>query len=360
MKCPYCVNNITPQLKQKDNRSIYECTSCKREIHRDIVEDVKAPQTSIGLIGYTGHGKTVYITSLFYVMKFFQSSWPGYHYLCLDNEANTMVYERVRHFEENAELPPGTPINFPHPHLISYNKLPCFGDVRLTYYDVGGQVYENPASISDQGRFVAHADTIFFLLSITEFGSLWTSEIQKRLDIYVNAVKNSMRVDTKQNQNLVVVLTKADLLFTRLPDALQKYVSSGDYTRYHNLKETFKNMKISSKQIRQWLMDEQAGGFINLAESSFKRVEYCVVSSTGSDPVKGRLVSKLNPKDPKRMLDPLLWALMFKLPVSKVSKLIRAVAFAVFILIIFNVIIKSRLPVAAKEAFPQLLHKIGK
>jgi hypothetical protein len=354
------VNDITPKLKQKDNRSVYECTTCRREIHRDIVEGEKTPQTSIGLIGYTGHGKTVYITSLFYVLKFFQSSWPGYHYLCLDNEANTMVYERVRHFEENAELPPGTPINFPHPHLISYSSLPHFGDVRLTYYDVGGQVYENPASISDQGRFVAHADTIFFLLSITEFGPLWTSEIQKRLDIYVNAVKNSMRVDTKKNQNLVVVLTKADLLTKKLSEPLQKHVFSGDYTRYNKLKEAFSEMRMSTKQIRKSMMDEQAGGFINLAESSFRRVEYCMVSSTGSDPVKGRLASKLNPKDPKRMLDPLLWALQFKLPSNKTRNLLRIAVFTIFVMFIFTIVIKGRLPAAAKEALPQLFQKTGK
>lgn len=360
MKCPYCVNNITPQLKQKENRSIYECTSCKREIHRDIVEDIKTPQTSIGLIGYTGHGKTVYITSLFYVLKFFQSNWSGYHYLCLDNEANTMVYERVRHFEENAELPPGTPINFPHPHLISYSNLPYFGDVRLTYYDVGGQVYENPASISDQGRFVAHADTIFFLLSITEFGPLWTSEIQKRLDIYVNAVKNSMRVETKQNQNLVVVLTKSDLILPDLPETLQKFLTDGDYTQYHDLRAALAGMKTASKQIRQWLMEKQAGGFINLAESNFRRVEYCVVSATGSAPVQGRLASKLNPKDPRRMLDPLLWALLFKYPAMKTKKWGRAGLAVALILIAFALIMNGHLPAAARGAISKIMHQAGK
>lgn len=69
MKCPYCFSEFKNKKRVKGTRQVYYCNLCESEIHRAYVEFPKIPITRIGLVGYTGHGKTVYITSLFYMLQ---------------------------------------------------------------------------------------------------------------------------------------------------------------------------------------------------------------------------------------------------------------------------------------------------
>ena len=67
MRCPYCLELTKPTLEKKDNRLVYVCSNpnCKMEIARDFVEKPKVPLATVGMVGFPGHGKTVYVTSLF-------------------------------------------------------------------------------------------------------------------------------------------------------------------------------------------------------------------------------------------------------------------------------------------------------
>jgi hypothetical protein len=125
-----------------------------------------------------------------------------------------------------------------------------------------------------------------------------------------------MRINLKERQNLIVVFTKADLLIhandsKRLTDNLARYLTSGDYTDYLDIKDgrVSKMLEISSRDIQQWLIKKDCAGFVKIAEDKFKSVSYTIVSATGAAPMGNQLATTLDPKDPKRVLDPILWAL---------------------------------------------------
>ncbi|MDM8524848.1 hypothetical protein QUF80_15880 [Desulfococcaceae bacterium HSG8] len=317
IKCPYCLDNINPKLEQKKNAAPYICPECGVEIPRDYVEKRNISRTTVGLVGFPGHGKTVYITSLFYLLKYLRSQWKDYFLLSLDDNTHQVVHHHVPLFE-NSRLPEATPSNFPTPSLIYFRNIPLFGDRFLCLYDTSGEIFEDTRRIPEQGRFVAHSDCVLFNISINDCGREWSDRMIELLDIYIRAVHGRMHADIKNYQHLIVVLTKADSLITEnsakvLPgNLLGDMIHSGSYKNYINHYEDMDiigRLKRRSEILRSWLFREGDQGFINMARDYFKSVEYTLVSSTGAAPVGRRLATRLTPHDPKMVLDPFLWVL---------------------------------------------------
>ena len=321
MNCPYCLVPFKPKEEKKGNSTLYICSNpnCKREVPTVYVRKgwgVKS--VSVGLVGFPGHGKTVYLTSLFYLLKFLKQKWEKYYFLSLDDNTHKIMHIHVLLFEDS-QLPGRTQANFPEPSLIHFQKIPNFGDLFLSAYDTGGDVFYDTLKIAEQGRFVAHSDIVFFNISITECsenGRKWQDSMESLLDTYVRAV-NRMNVKLLKKQHLVVVLTKGDSLIEtsenrRLSPDLADYLTNGSYEEYVGFKNerTLRNsLKESSKLVRGWLINRECRGFIKAAEDNFRSVKYTLVSSTGAAPEGMRLKTKLTPQDPKRVLDPFLWTL---------------------------------------------------
>lgn len=318
IRCPYCLNETRPKLERKGSTSVYTCLipECKAEIPRDFVEKRKIPRATIGLVGFSGHGKTVYITSLFYLLKFLRREWEDYYFLSLDDNTHKIVHEHIPLFEES-QLPESTPANFPFPSLIRFHSIPYYGDWFLSIYDTAGEVFEETQMITEQGRFVAHAEIALFIISVGDFGENWPDRMEALLDKYIKAVYDRMRVNLKKRQRLIVVLTKADSLIETdssktISGDLRDLLNDGSYKRYLEFesgKGIKKKLKENSRLIKDWLSQKGCNGFINMAKDNFKSVEYTICSSTGASPVGNRLATKLIPEDPKRVLDPFFWIL---------------------------------------------------
>lgn len=325
LRCPYCLEKVKPKLEKKDNSRVYVCPKCNAELYRDFVEKNKISRTAVGLVGFTGHGKTVYITSLFYLLKFlnriniWQGIWKGnFSWLSLDDNTHKIIFEDIPKFEDSW-LPRGTPENFPHPSLIQFSNLPfvaAAGEKFLSIYDTAGSVFEETAKITDSGRFVAHSEVVLFVVSISDCGSKPADNMESLLWKYIDGVYNKLHIDLK-NQHLIVVLSKGELLFHELPDELWKFLELGSIEWYaisnpenngsqREMLDKLRQIRENSKSVEKWLIDKNCGGFTGLAKEKFKSVEYTLVSSTGSVPVGNRLCAKLKPDDPKRVIDPLL------------------------------------------------------
>jgi len=309
--CPYCLERVS--LKKNES---YKCSNCEEDIPRDFIEKNNIPKVTVGLVGFRGHGKTTYITSLFYLLKFLKTKWRGYYFLTLDDHTSNIIYKHLPQFEEESTLPDGTPANFPRPAVIQFHNIPYFRDYFLSFYDTGGEVFIRSEHIVDQGRFVAHSDVVLFIFSIDDLGENWTDNIEKLLDTYIRAVYDRMHIDLKKKQHLIIVLTKIDTLKNTRPEKqlsekLIDYLDTGSYEEYLLLNNKYinKRLKHYSRTIKNWLIEKGCQGFISAAEDKFKSVEYTIVSSTGAAPVGKKLVKKLEPQDPKRVLDPFLWIL---------------------------------------------------
>jgi len=322
IRCPYCLEIVDPTVENKDHTPVYICPNneCKAALPRDLVEK-KIPQATIGLVGFTGHGKTVYLTSLFYILKILRrdkrNPWgEDFNWESLDDNTHKIMCEHVPLFEAS-KLPDSTPENFPHPALIQFTNTPFFKNYFLSFYDTAGRVYEETEKIAETGRFVAHSEVVLFIISIKDCGTSWADKMESLLETYIRAVYDKLRVDLKKNQHLIVVLTKADSLI-RLPTGLKNFLQNGSYEWYlvNNPNEEksivrakVRELKEHSRGIKEWLEKNNCRGFTNLAKQKFKSVEYTIVSSTGAEPIGNRLATKLKPQDPKRVLDPFLWAL---------------------------------------------------
>jgi hypothetical protein len=188
----------------------------------------------------------------------------------------------------------------------------CF----LSFYDTAGRVYEDIERITEMGRFVARSTVVFFIVSLRDCGQNWGNTMESLIERYINAVYDRLNLNLKEKQHLIVVLTKADIL-EELPRELKKFLLAGSYKWYalegnNNMgliRSKLKELKNLSVALKRWLESKGCGGFTRLADQRFRSVEYTIVSSTGAAPVGDMLATKLDPEDPKRVLDPFLWAL---------------------------------------------------
>jgi len=345
--CPHCLNEIEPKKEYKGSAEVYVCPreDCKRELPRIYVEG-KMPKTIVGLVGFTGHGKTVYLTSLFYLLKKLREIYPEYYFLCADEYALEVIYKHVKEFEQNSELPKSTSENFPEPALLEFRSIPLFGEWFLIFFDTGGRVFREPGKISDTARYVAKSEVVLFIISISDCirdrGEQWRDEMMNLLETYYKGVYDRMHIDLKKRQKLIVVLTKGDELkkegkFVRISQELADYLDEGSYEKYLELKkeECIRKLEDTSKLIRGWLSKNGCVGFINIAEDNFKSVRYSIVSSTGAAPVDKMLATRLKMEDPKRVLDPFLWVLVENQP-RRLKKWIWIFVLGILILLVLK------------------------
>lgn len=268
------------------------------------------PRATVGVVGFSGHGKTVYLTSLFSELSRLSAHWPGYYFRCLDDYTHRILYEQVPMFQKG-QLPDSTPANFPNPSLIQYTNLPGYDTAYMGYYDTAGEVFTDADNITRAGYFVAHADAVLFIMSIPDCEmERMDEELSRLLDTYIRAVYDHLKADLKQYQELVVIFSKADLVDT-LPEQLRDWLYSGRMGYYlGDPIEAMVELNYTSMAIETWLTEDmRCNRFVNMANSYFKEVRYCLVSATGLAGVEeNRVVGEL---EPLRVLDPFYWLLHF-------------------------------------------------
>lgn len=313
LRCPYCLMPTRAQLESRNSKSVYVCqwSDCGAEIPRDFVEQRMTHRAVVGLVGFSGHGKTVFITALFHLLRAMQNEWEGFYCRSLDHHTIKSFYDRIHKFKEG-ELPESTPANFPLPSLFHFHAVPYFGEWYLSFYDTAGEVFEDSQLIPQQGRFLANSDVAIFIVSIGDSGEQWPARLEELLDTYLNGVYNAMHTNLKAKQHLLVVFSKSDRLIGQVPPEIEDFLMKGSYPWYADFRsreEMITQLERSSNNIRRWLESQGANGFVNKAADNFKGTEYMVISSTGAAPVGDRLAAKLADEDPRRVLDPFFWIL---------------------------------------------------
>lgn len=184
-------------------------------------------------------------------------------------------------------------------------------------YDIGGGVFDDLDLLTEKGKYLAHSDTIFFIVSLVDPDVLedWNLKIMALLDRYIHVVYSRFGIELAKNQNLFFVFTKSDELAKRddnykLSDELIEYLNSGSFKNMNFINDfTFNKIKYDSDMIKEWLRTKGCNSFINLAENHFKTVNFALVSALGDAPVNNVMVNSISPESPKRVLEPVFWAL---------------------------------------------------
>jgi hypothetical protein len=339
LPCPYCLERPPAFTEQKEPSELPRkvCPHCGESVPRLYLEGAKSfPPVVISAIGYPRHGKTVYCASLLREIKRLSSVWPGFYSLAIDEESLENVYRNMGRLK-NRELPDATPRTFPRPMMLRLSGIPQHRDCTLVIYDTSGESFEKASSLGRYARFVARAPTAMFFVSVPD---LWEAgdpgaEMARLLNTYLIGMTD-LQADTLQ-QNLVVVLTKADAFESQLasvtPELRQhlraddeaELLASGNLSPWSNMlspafrelfddllgcgvdaaqaENSFDYLERISRRLRRFVVEQiGANEFIRLVDERFRRVDFCLVSSLGAPPVSGRLVEA----QPCRVLDPLL------------------------------------------------------
>jgi hypothetical protein len=275
--CPYCLKKGEIKYTQ-----VHQCSHCATVIPRGYVEKTHIPRATVGIVGFSGHGKTVFLTSLFSTIGKFSQFWPSFYYRSLDDYTHKIVYEKVPMFERGI-LPDSTPANFPSPALLQYHNIPYYNECFVNYYDTAGEVFTDGTQIMRAGYFVAHADVVMFMISLADSGARTDDEMSRLLDVYIAAVSDRFGVNLKERQRMIVVFTKADSMLDVLPSGLKNKLLDGGIGRYiADIQIRTTEASVFSLEIEDWLRNDlNANRFINMARNNFRSVDYCLVSSLG-------------------------------------------------------------------------------
>ncbi|MEM0997215.1 MAG: hypothetical protein AAGN35_09060, partial [Bacteroidota bacterium] len=215
MRCPYCLQEVKKHTRDA-RRGTHRCPSCNTLIPKVLLRESEHLQATVGVVGFSGHGKTVYLTSLFSVLKKFSEFWPDYYYSALDEYTRRIIYQHVPIFEQGG-LPDSTPANFPNPAMVEYHAIPVFGNAFVGFYDTAGEVFTNGKQIERAGTFVAHSDVALLIISIPDCDpERRDDEMSRLLDTYVRAAEDRLNANIGQDQRLVVIFTKSDLLLGQM------------------------------------------------------------------------------------------------------------------------------------------------
>jgi formylglycine-generating enzyme required for sulfatase activity len=332
MICPYCAEEIPANSQQH-----YGCSISKDNRFPPFYVDYHSEEGSVepivlSVVGFPGHGKTVYLCSLFdYLDNQLTYTWQNFFNHVLDQESLSTVNDNRRMLRSGV-LPPPTEMSFPRPgifrltnmpHSASGNGLPPLVDTTVLIYDPPGEAFKTEGSIVEYASFVKRSDCVLFLIDLTALGDSMADEMALLLDTYVLGMRR-MGIE-KKSQHMIVVYTKSDEMKVSVPEfesfmeqepMLREYL---DQQRPGTLADPHAHLKrladISSLLETFTRSELNAGRFINVAKNWFASVSYTVVSSLGAAPEESqdgegnpekRLTVKMSPRG---VADPLLYVL---------------------------------------------------
>jgi hypothetical protein len=284
---------------------------------------------TVATVGLQGHGKTVFLASLFRDSFFVLSeTLRPFAVRAVSAKADDVFYGNAQALHD-LELPPANPRGKPEPAILEFASVPRPAsrwrrNIRLTFFDIAGEVFSSDRMAAEYAPFLADADDIIFLFDPThqDFNALAAARL---LDLVCRVTMKSSR------KNLIVALSKmdelrgqdewADLIGDLWPDAAP---AQADLSAY------FRQMERMSEMLRLWWSDpaRQAQNLMNALPAD---VRFCALSSVGHQPVwdcaachavnSGRLTrcekcqaARTNARmrlmkrpEPFRVRDPLFW-----------------------------------------------------
>lgn len=271
-------------------------------------------ERTVATVGLSGHGKTVFLASLFWD-SFFSLSQSLY---CKDEpfsvravsaRADEVFYANAQ-ILERLTVPPANPRVKTEPAILEFSGIPHAhprwwrgrSRIRLAFYDIAGEVFARDELAREYAPFLRQADDVIFVFDPTQpdFSALTAA----RLVDLIHRVSAGGR-----RKHLIIALSKMDelreidewqnMVGMLWPDAVPE---AGDLESY------FKQMAFLSSSLRFWWTDpeRQAQNFLS---SLPPETRFCAISALGRRPTRtedGRLQLPDKPA-PFRVRDPLFW-----------------------------------------------------
>ena len=302
-------------------QAVRHCPHCNNEL----VDD--ADSYTIAIVGDSSSGKTHYIASCIHqLLQGHAAQMIGFTSLTPLGDTHQRYYDEYYQpiYLDRRKVPlsqrAGT--GTPYRPLIYKMKFPSKPSINLLFYDASGEDIADPMSFAQYSHFVLDAAAIIFLADPMQMPKI-VAKLPHHLSpqqtgqpirpmtsgMVLNYVMKSFRdanlIDEgkKVKTPIAITLSKSDLLtFTASLDASSAlYLYDNSYTNQLDIYQ-FKNI---SRQVEE-LISRFGDSQLILLSKEFEKVCFFAVTATGWTPDSN---GEFPPLEPKRCLDPLLWAL---------------------------------------------------
>jgi hypothetical protein len=297
------------------------------------IEDSKrgVPIVVMLTIGYSGHGKTCFLSSFFHTLYRGKVSdiWPGFSFIGLTMETLNRIHNEYVNILDHGRLPPKTPIMFPTPLILKFQQMPLKvksffkkffqgitveqGELICIFYDIGGGTFDVDEKIRHNIPVLVEIDTLVFLISLprlisdTQTGMSVVQQLHKLLNTIVLVIG---KIGQQKKKDLVICFTMGDEMWNsndnrygQLAIPIHHPLSGPD-----QVSEYFAALQEDSDIICQHIQ-ETYPPFYNALENNFRSVRFTTISALGSHPTKEGKIEQLTPTN---IFDPFLSLLQFE------------------------------------------------
>jgi hypothetical protein len=298
------------------------CEKRKQNIPVSLINLVRKdiPVFYIMTIGYSGHGKTCYLSSIFYFLYHFMAKkWKGFSFLSLTQETLDRIHRSYVSILEELRIPSKTPIMFPEPLIINTQKIPVKTkkntyqqkEALFVFYDIGGGTFEFDKKIEENVPIISRINTLVFLIDLPGLlkdDKTKKNECDRKIHALMNVIYNSLeKLGQKSKKHLVISFTKADLMKDKedVYGPLARWetdIYNDEFPEINELPFYLSEMKAFSSEIDTYFSINLPMSY-NTMKNNFKSLSFTTFSSLGNNPVEAKLTSI----EPKRIFDPIFF-----------------------------------------------------
>ena len=321
--CPFCLEEVTGSRLER------KCSSCQQPIPALYLRDARDLEPmAVQAMGWSSHGKSVFLSALALLLTRMQVVWEDYSWAPGSEETKDAIRDGNRRLESGL-LPEATTIGIDLPCLIMLRGIERWRGRALVYRDCAGEYFDPLSMPVEKVPFLLKAKTLFLIASPTDLAAKRDRTIDMLLHGFLNTLAEHGIDPSKDRRRLVVVLTKGDLI-QDLPGPLRDYLVKDRVWRTLEegtpgfrfdepaIDRYLSTMREVDRHLREWIeRDAHGRNLVRLATQSGLDLCFSLVSATGGPVREGDSDKRLeNRWEPRRVLDPFLWALSFKPPSS--------------------------------------------
>jgi hypothetical protein len=345
--CPKCLKEIA---LGKDISQAQKCVAglgqdgCYQPFPLRYAREFDTAETlPIQVFGWSGHGKTVFLDALRLMLLNMRKLWTEYTFQSI-SELDMTKERELRGTLQQGKMPPSTQrvkdLGDLDVYVMKLERMMGYRDKWLIVMDYPGELFQDFKVQSHLMPFLKNSNTTFLIISLpllTDPNNTTGESIDQLINIYIetmlrmeeadklnkNVKKKDKFIFAGQKRQVIVVFTMSDLIFGYIPLELRRYLQSDTmWSRLHTtgskpfspeeMQDYYQEMGNISEHIRDWLLSDTVnvpGGsnLVGLLENTGITTHYALISAVGYQPEEKNLM----PIQPKRVIDPFLWALEF-------------------------------------------------
>jgi hypothetical protein len=317
--CPFCM--------KYHPYSVIECPEKRIKIPSVYIEDSKrgVPVVVMLTIGYSGHGKTCFLSSLFYTLYYGNMSekWPGFSFIGLTMETLNRIHNEYVNILDHRRLPPKTPIMFPTPLILKFQQFPLKvknffkryfqgitmeqQELILIFYDIGGGTFDVDEKIKHNVPILVEIGTLIFLISLpqimkdTQAGISVVQQLHKLMNTIVLAIG---AIGEKKKKNLLICFTMGDEMWDcRDSQYGQLAIPLTHPTPYADQMARYFAACCDDSDIIGQHIQETYTPFYNALVNNFRSVRFTTISALGAQPNEAGELERFMPTN---IFDPVL------------------------------------------------------